>query len=219
MKLTSRALLLTSLLFSAHALAQQPTARQIAEQVDRYYNKLHSMKADFTETYSGAGIDRSESGVLYLKKPGRMRWEYKEPREKLFISDGQSAYFFVDGEPEARKVPLNKVDDLRSPLRYLLGKTKLEKEFDRLELVPTAPGSSTAILRGVPRSMADRVRLVELEIDKENQIVRLQINENDGATTEFRFSGVVRDPALSQSLFQFIPPVGVQVIEGEAFQK
>ncbi len=68
----------------------------IAAAVDEHYNHLRSLQAEFTEVYRGSGIDRTESGTLWLakgglKKPGKMRWEYRSPKEKLFVSDGKDA--------------------------------------------------------------------------------------------------------------------------------
>ena len=70
----------------------------IAAKADQRYDHLHSLQACFTETYSGAGLTRTESGTLLLKKPGRMRWDYEQPRPKLFITDGSTAWFYVPGE-------------------------------------------------------------------------------------------------------------------------
>ena len=70
----------------------------MARGVDEHYNHLRTLKADFTETYQGAGVDRTESGTLWLKKPGKMRWEYRSPKEKLFVSDGQAAWFYVPAD-------------------------------------------------------------------------------------------------------------------------
>ena len=105
--------------------------------------------------------------------------------------------------------------DLRSPLRYLLGKTKLEKEFEHLALVSPALAPGNVLLRGTPRSLGDRVQQVELEINQESQIARILIEGTDGSTTEFRFNGLVENPGLGDALFRFAPPAGVQVIEGE----
>src|SRR6267154_5465740 len=99
--------------------------KAIAAAVDSHYNSLQTFKSDFTEIYTGGGISRNESGTLLLKRPSRMRWDYHQPREKLFVSDGRTAYFYVIGERQARKTSVKKLDDLRSPLRYLLGKTRL----------------------------------------------------------------------------------------------
>ena len=110
---------------AAQAAPPAKSVSDIAERVDRYYNSLQSLKADFTESYRGAGMQRSESGTLWLKQPGRMRWEYRAPAEKLFISDGKTAWFYVPGEQRASKSPVKKLDDLRSPLRFLLGHTTM----------------------------------------------------------------------------------------------
>ena len=102
--------------------------------MDERYNHLRSLQAEFTEIYRGAGMERTESGTLWLKKPGKMRWEYRSPREKLFLSDGKDAWFYVPGERQVRRTAVKKLDDLRSPLAFLLGKTKLEKELQGLSL-------------------------------------------------------------------------------------
>ena len=112
-----------------------------AAAVDAHYDHLHTLQAEFTELYRGSGIERTESGTLYLKKgglkkPGKMRWEYRSPREKLFVSDGTSAWFYVPGDRQARKTSARELDDVRSPLAFLLGKTKLEKELQGLSLAP-----------------------------------------------------------------------------------
>src|SRR5258708_33536670 len=111
----------------------------IAAAVDQHYNHLRSLQAQFTEIYRGSGIERTESGTLWLakaglKKPGKMRWEYRSPREKLFVSDGKNAWFYVPEERQARKTSVKKLDDIRSPLAFLLGKSKLEKELSGLSL-------------------------------------------------------------------------------------
>jgi len=189
---------------------------QLTEKVDKHYDSLHSMRTHFTEDYHGAGMTKSESGTLWLKKPGKMRWEYDQPRKKLFVSDGKTAWFYVPGEQQARKAPVNKLDDIRSPLRFLLGKTKLRKEFDELGIAPNIkpenPGNM--VMRGSPKGMEDRVPLVILEVTPEGQIDRIQIEETDGAVTDFRFTETQDNVAVAENLFQFTPPPGVEVVEG-----
>src|SRR3954454_5008712 len=79
------------------SLAQAPPGdlNATVKAIDDHYNRLKSFKATFVEIYQGGGITRNESGVLWLKKPGRMRWEYRHPREKLFLAYSQSAFFYV----------------------------------------------------------------------------------------------------------------------------
>ena len=184
--------------------------------MDEHYNHLASLRADFEERYQGAGVERAESGVLWLKRPGKMRWEYLQPRQKLFISDGKRAYFYVSGESQARRADIKKLDDLHSPLRYLLGKTRLEKEFEGLRLGPAGSmQSGNVVLVGRPVALADRVEEVRLEINPAFEIVRIEILELGGSRTEFRFQRLNPNLPAADNLFRFSPPVGVQIIESE----
>ena len=197
------------------ASAQQVDVKKLAGQVDDHYNQLKSFKSEFTEIYQGPGISRTESGTLWLKKPGRMRWEYHVPREKLFLIDSQHAYFYVTGDQQARKTPVKSLDDIRSPLRYLLGKTKLQKELDALsfapDITPLQPGD--LVLRGVPKAMKDRVTSVILEVSPAHQILRIVIHGVDDTITDFRFSQIEENVPVQDSLFRFTPPPGVQTLE------
>jgi len=187
----------------------------IADAVDRHYDHLRTLQCEFTETYNGAGMERNESGTLWLKKPGKMRWEYRSPRQKLFVSDGKDAWFYVPGERQVRRTPVKQLDDLRSPLAFLLGKTRLEKELTGLSLGPDVSPlvAGNVILRGVPRAMADRVSQVFLEIAPGNWISRILIQEVDGSATEYRFSDPKEDVSIADQRFQFAVPDGVEVIE------
>ena len=148
-----------ALCFAPLARAQNAPAQDVqklARAVDDHYNHLRSLESDFTEIYRGDGAERVESGTLWLKKPRKMRWEYRSPKEKLFVSDGQAVWFYLPAERQLRKTTLRKLDDLRSPLAFLLGKTKLENELRGLsKVVDQAPlGAGNTLLRGVPRAMA-----------------------------------------------------------------
>jgi outer membrane lipoprotein carrier protein len=201
--------------FTLFARAQDVT--QLARAVDAHYNHLRSLESDFTEIYRGDGPERVESGTLWLKKPRKMRWEYRSPNEKLFISDGQAVWFYLPAERQLRKTALRKLDDVRSPVAFLLGKTKLENELRGLsKAVDQSPlDPANTLLRGVPQAMAGQVSEVQLEITPFNQIVRIVLMEADGATTEFRFAGWKENLELSDSRFQFSPPPGVETVEGE----
>jgi len=197
--------------------AQGPDLHKIAETVDSHYNRLNTLQAEFTEIFRGGGLTRNETGVMYLKKPGKMRWDYTSPQKKLFVTDGKTAWFYSPGERQARRTTIKNLDDFRSPLRYLLGKTKLEKEFHGLSLVtadqPSAPGD--VILRGVPKGMEDRVQESRLEVAPDGTIVRISLEELDGTYTEFRFSNQKGNVSLPEKLFKFSPPMGVEVMESK----
>lgn len=215
MVMRSRIWITSVLLLTPALFAWAADAKDVARSVDEHYNKLRSLKSDFTESYQAPGISRTESGVLWLKKPSRMRWEYHAPREKLFVTDSENAYFYVSGERQATKTPLKTIDDIRSPLRFLLGKTKLEKELDGLSLAPDAapvqPGG--VVLRGVPKAMRDRVSEVLLEVSPTQQLTRIVIMGTDGSTTDFRFSGLQENVPVQDGFFRFNPPPGIPTIQ------
>ena len=190
--------------------------KTLAAAVDAHYNHLRSLQAEFTEVYRGSGMDRTESGTLWLKKPGKMRWEYRSPKEKLFISNGKDAWFYVPDDRQARRTEAKKLEDIRSPLAFLLGKTKLEKELQGLslapEVTPLQPGN--VVLRGVPQALADRISEVLVEVTPAHQIARIVIQEVDGAVTEYRFVEMKEDVEIGDARFQFKPPAGTETVEG-----
>ncbi|MEO6120493.1 MAG: outer membrane lipoprotein chaperone LolA [Terriglobales bacterium] len=216
-----RSFILALALLPAAALAQAAKAEKVedvkavASRVDAKYNRLQTLTADFTEIYSGLGMNRRESGSLTLKRSGKMRWDFVSPKQKLFVSDGKTAYFYVPEERQVRKASVKKLDDLHSPIRYLLGRSKLNSEFKDLKLeagvTPSKPGN--VILSGIPKHLADRVERVLLEISPESMIERIVIREIDGATTEFRFSNLIQNQAIADDRFRFQPPAGVETIE------
>src|ERR1700735_1880627 len=222
MKLSAAMLVVgVGVMLSAGAGAED--VHSIAQAVDQHYDHLRSLQAEFTEVYRGSGMERTEAGTLWLakgglKKPGKMRWEYRSPREKLFVSDGRDAWFYVPDDRQARKTEARKLDDIRSPLAFLLGKSRLEKELQGLSLAPdVAPlAAGDVVLRGVPQAMADRVSEILVEITPEHRIARIIIDEVDGSTTEYRFSDQRENAAIPDGKFKFRRPAGTEQAQGEA---
>jgi len=189
------------------------TAASLAKTVDAHYNHLTSLQARYTERYTGMGEDRSESGTLTLRKPGRMRWAYDSPRGKLCLLDGRSAIFYTPGDPQAQRIPAKQLDDLRSPLRFLLGHTELAKELDHLTLTVVSGGYT---LSGVPKGMQQRLRSLALTVDSTGQIRAMRLEEVDGATTTFTFTDLHENIPTRDSDFAFVPPPGVTIVTGAA---
>jgi len=194
-----------------------PNVHVVAEAVDAHYNGLRSLQAEFTEIYQGSGTERTESGTLWLKKPGKMRWEYRSPEEKLFVGDGKDAWLYLPVDRQARKSSMRKLGDLRSPLAFLLGKAKLEKELQGLSFAPDVAAwkPEDVVLRGVPRGMEDRVRQVLLEITPQHQIARIMIHGVDDSITEYRFSDLKENIVVGDGQFHFSAPPGTEVVEDE----
>jgi outer membrane lipoprotein carrier protein len=193
--------------------AQPPSAATLAARVDAHYNHLSSLEARYTERYTGMGLDRTETGTLTLRKPGRMRWAYDTPRGKLFLLDRNSAIFYTPGDPQAQRIPAKQLDDLRSPLRFLLGHTQLAKELDHLTLTLAENGYT---LSGAPKGMQQRLRSLALTVDATGAIHTMRLEEVDGATTTFTFTAMHENIPTRDADFTFTPPPGVTIVTGTA---
>jgi outer membrane lipoprotein carrier protein len=205
------ALLAVTGLWGQHSQSAQDSALEMAQRVDRHYNQLHSLKAGFTESYEGLGMRRTESGTLLLLKPGRMRWDYSSPAGKLFLLDGKYAWFYSRGDPQVQRISAKELDDLRSPLRFLLGHTQLEKELNSLVLAAAPNGRFT--LTGQPKGQERRVRRLTLTVTADGAITAIEIEEADGALTRFTFAAQEPNAQVPAGVFHFSPPAGVPVVD------
>ena len=201
------------LLLTGLVSAQAPSDPALIKRVDDHYNHLRTLKARYSEHYTGMGADRTETGTLLLKKPGLMRWSYDQPAGKVFVLDGHYAWFYTPGDPQVSRAPAKQLDDLRSPLRFLLGHTQLAKELENLQ---TAPDGSGFRITGVPKGMETRVRLITLIVSREALIERMKIEETDGAATEFVFTKQEENVSTSPADFVFTPPAGLPVVNAQA---
>ena len=199
------------LLLLAFTTATTPTATTLAHKVDAHYNHLQSLTARFTERYQGMGIDRTESGTLTLRKPGRMRWAYDAPSGKLFILDNKFATSYTPGDAQAQRTPAKQLDDLRSPLRFLLGNPVLSKELDNLTLTLVSNGYA---LSGTPKGMQQSIRSIALTVDAAGQIQSMRIEQTDGSSTSFTFTAIHENIPTTDADFTFTPPPGVTIIDG-----
>jgi outer membrane lipoprotein carrier protein len=210
-----RLIILTAvaLVFGPALLAQSSTlsVHELAQRVDRHYNQLRTLKAEFIENYEGLGMHRTESGTLLLMKPGRMKWVYSRPAGKLFVLDGKYAWFYSKGSPHVQRVPSKQLDDLRSPLRFLLGHTQLEKELDHLTMTASANGKFT--LTGVPKGQQNRINKLKLTVTANGVIEGIEMEEIDGALTRFSFNGEIPNASIPADSFRFTPPAGVPVVD------
>jgi outer membrane lipoprotein carrier protein len=192
------------------ALAQPAN---LLARVDAHYNHLRTLRAHYTERYTGMGLDRTESGTLELRKPGLMCWAYDAPVGKLFVLDGHFAWFYTPGDAQVTRAPAKQLDDLRTPLRLLLGHTQLAKELDH-PVITSAP-NNTFLITGVPRAMADRVHSLSLTVTADGAITAMRIEETTGAVTAFTFTDQKEDLPLPPSDFTFTPPADLPIVNAQ----
>jgi outer membrane lipoprotein carrier protein len=186
------------------------TAIDLAHRVDDHYNHLQSLRTAFTEDYDGLGMHRSESGTLLLRKPGRMKWTYTSTQGKVFVLDGKYAWFYAPGDNQVQRIPASQLDDLRSPLRFLLGHTKLESELQNLTVSNTSGGY---LLTGQPKGQQQRIAKLSLNVTGTGTITGILMEAVDGAQTRFTFTSEEPNAAIPESTFHFSPPAGVPVVD------
>jgi outer membrane lipoprotein carrier protein len=130
---------------------------------------------------------------------------------KVFVLDGKFAWFYTPGDAQATRVPAKQLDDMRSPLRFLLGHTQLKKELDNLTVAVEGSGFR---ISGVPKGMEQRVKLLTLGVTAAGAIASMRLEEIDGAETEFAFSEMQENVPVRDTDFMFTPPAGVVVVDG-----
>ncbi len=193
--------------------AAEPDLHTLLKNVETRYNGAQSFKIDFSETYAGMHRPvQTDSGVLYLRKPGRMRWEYTSPPGKLFLSDGKDVYLYTPGDHKAERGKLKGSEDMRAPLAFLLGKLDFAKEFKSFEM--HEEGADTWIV-AEPKSANLAYTKVEFLATPEGEIRRVKVTGQDQSKLEFTFSNQQLNAPVAPALFTFHAPPGVQVVEAE----
>jgi outer membrane lipoprotein carrier protein len=198
------------LLGSFRSLASPPTDGLI-EKVETRYNSARTLTVNFTETYNLIGHPRPpESGSLTIKKQGKMRWDYREPAGKLFISDGKSVYLYTSGDNRVEKVPLKSTEDMRAPLAFLLGHLDLKKEFQGFAIRPGEGGSWLDASAKTDRTPYTNVHIL---VGEAGEIKQLTVEGRDGSVVGYIFSGEKLNPPVADALFRFTIPPGAQVVD------
>ena len=144
-----------------------------------------------------------------------MRWDYESPEEKQFLTDGEYAYFYVAREQQVRRQPVKQAADWQAVFSLLLGRMKLGRVFDDIQLVRLhRPGASTRWqLRG--RAKSDKLAFQEvwLDLNENYQLLRIEIRQRDGSLMEFHFRRWRENHPLPADLFELRVPPGTAWLE------
>jgi outer membrane lipoprotein carrier protein len=215
------ALLLTPLLFAAPGLSSQSEresgadaelARGLVRRIEERHARATDLVARFTQSYRSGMLGREvvERGVVSIKRPGRMRWEYKDPEPKLFVSDGHTFYFYV---PADRQVVVSEQGAERSLAgRLLSGRGGLLEEFTASLDEPLEEG--VLRIRLVPRRERAEVERAFVDAEPSGLIRSILLEDVQGNRSRFLFEGVRENTRLRDELFRFQVPAGVEVIRG-----
>ena len=209
------ALMAVALLASqAHAqLSPQSSASEVARAVQRHYDQVKDFTADFTHTYTGGVLKKTvtERGTVQIKKPGRMRWEYKSPERKTFVSDGRKIYSYVPADRQVIVADMPREDEATTAVLFLAGKGDLTRDFS---VAFTEGGSDeTWALRLEPQRKQRDYDWLVLVVDRKTlQIRRLVAADQQGGTSTFDFTNYRENSGLADKIFAFSIPRGVDVI-------
>ena len=179
--------------------------------VETRYNRAKTLQVLFQEDYTPQGkARRTDRGILMLRKPGRMRWDYSQPAGKLVISDNKFLWVYTPDDKHVQQLKLQESDDMRAPLAFLLGRLDFDKEFKNLQARPE--GSDTRI---VAEPKTDKMPYSEVQflVTRDYRIREVRGTLFDGAVLDFIFDQERLEPTLDPKLFQFVMPKGAELVE------
>jgi outer membrane lipoprotein carrier protein len=186
-------------------------AQALVRKVQAFYERTRDLTARFKQTYTYAGFGRRQvsSGLLLVKKPGMMRWDYQKPSPKTVAVKGSK---LVQYEPDENQAYVDEHFDssgMSAALTFLLGKGDLEKDFE-------VSKSSTGALALRPREPDPRVDVIELVADAEGQIAATRVVDGAGNVNEIQFEGMKRNTGIPDSAFDVKLPEGVTRLSAPA---
>ncbi len=196
----------------------------VVRKLQARYQQTKDLQADFTQStrIEGFATPLSSTGRVYIKKPGRLRWDYLDPNLEEIYVNRNDVMMYV---PEHKQVLVGKLTQMaasQAPLQLLQGVAKLEEQFD----VESTPGGARGrggvpLLTLIPKpAEADSVRTVQkivLELEAKTYFIKtVAIHEISGNVSTFEFDHLSANTDLKDSLFEFQVPAGVEVVKAPA---
>jgi outer membrane lipoprotein carrier protein len=193
------------------APAPPSPAEALARRIEARHRGVRDLTARFVQTYRSGALGREvvEKGVLSLKPPSRMRWEYRDPEKKTFVSDGKTSFFYV---PADRQVIRRETSDARDlPAMLLSGHADIVGTFE--VALETGPAGLQR-LRLTPRKPEPEIEQLYVDVDAGDRIRAILVLDAQGNRSQFAFDDIRENVGLDDRLFRFEVPRGVEVIAG-----
>jgi len=204
---------LASLAAVGHADGDAATA--LATSIQRHYDQVRDFQADFTHTYVGGILRKKtvERGRMAVRKPGRMRWTYTQPEEKLFVSDGNRIYSYVPADKQVYVAAVPADDQATTPALFLAGKGNILRDFAVAPVdVADAPAGSAG-LKLTPKRPEREYDWLNLVVDKSSLALRMLVtSDSQGGLSTFAFTNLRENTGVADKEFVFVMPRGVDVI-------
>jgi len=184
-------------------------ATQPASLMTDFFTGLHTLQADFSQEVTDGNNKplQSSEGHMWIKRPGRFRWDYKTPYRQQLVADGKRLWSY---DEDLEQVTVQQAADVltSTPAMLLSGEQPLEMVFN-IEEVTTAGSEQHVVL--VPKSDDSNVTRIQLVFSGKT-LLRIKADDNFGNTTVFSFSDIERNPVLDNTVFEFTPPAGADVV-------
>jgi outer membrane lipoprotein carrier protein len=218
------------------ACAQAPTdVPSLIRKFESVYRSARTLRATFIEKYfEGDKLVRSEAGIAYFSKGGKMRWEYRSPEPNLYVVDGKWSWFYVPADHTATRMAVKESSDTRTPFALLAGEVKVRRlcsEVRKQPLVNPIRSGDVVLLcrfrggddRGDSASRVsghnterDEVRYALFElVETSGELVRVVIRDPGGVWVEFQFADWEFNPRIDDSPYHFQAPKGVAIVDGD----
>jgi outer membrane lipoprotein carrier protein len=193
------------------------SAADIASRVQKRYDTIRDFTADFIHSYEGGVLRRKvvERGVVQIKKPGRMRWDYQSPEKKLFVSDGSQMYLYEVAPNQVTVFPVPKGDDAATAVLFLAGRGNVTRDFT---VGHEAGGNAdTHVLRLTPKAPERDYDWLVLHVDRTTyQIRTLSAADAQGGRSTFDFTNIRENTGLADRVFTFSIPRGADVVRHDS---
>ncbi|MDD5559152.1 outer membrane lipoprotein chaperone LolA [Candidatus Methylomirabilis sp.] len=191
------------------------TADELADKVQATYQGFSDLQGIFLQraTNKLSGMTQEASGRLFLKWPGRMRWEYEKPESRLFLIDGKILWSYSPSERQAMKQDMSGALTT-GPIGILFGMSSLRRDFQVRPIVHAGTRDSPeSLLELTPKGKGLSFKRVILGVDRESFFIqRLTVFDLYGNTTEIELSKQKVNSGLKDELFQFSPPPGTDIV-------
>lgn len=216
---TATSTVILALMLLAAGLARPEAAdqspAQLAQEIQRKYDGIRDFSADFVHTYRGGVLNKqlSERGRLFIKKPGKMRWEYTSPEKKLFVSDGVKIYSYIPADKQVIVSAAPAEDRATTPALFLTGKGNLTRDFvPSFTDMPGLPQGSRG-LKLVPKTGQPDYDWLVLALDPATlELKGLVTVDSQGGTSSFAFANLKENVRLADKEFEFKVPRGVDLL-------
>jgi outer membrane lipoprotein carrier protein len=206
-------LLLVLLVLPARGFAA--SSAEVVRKVQDRYDQTQNFAADFTQEMriEAGGQVLKSGGKVWFKRPGRMHWEYLTPEKQTIIADGTTLWIVQPADNQVLKAPLQNAFESRTPVSFLLGVARLEKDFRATLLEPAEDGKLRLQLDPAKAEDGSLGALI-LDVDPETfDVTAATIRDPLGNTTRVELIAVERNGKVDDALFSFERPAGMDVIE------